>query len=182
VQPLFDQAANGRTGLTEQQQAAFHRRQQSASREYAASGITFELRPAQPAFLREQGHSIIPDRFLSAGAINVFVTDALGYDIDRHRTGGVSIGPHPQRSNKPANRHFIVFLGLRDAGEHTLAHEYAHHFLLDTQRQATAARNFWSDLHIDWLLWRQRRGASIQAFLACRNSPFARPAVRGTLS
>jgi hypothetical protein len=168
--------------LTAGQQDAFHRRQQSASREFAASGIAFELRTPRPAFLRQQGHSIIPDRFLAPGAINVFVTYVLGYDIDRHRTGGVSLGPHPQRSNKPANPHFIVFLGLRDAGRHTLAHEYAHHFLLDTQRQATSARNFWSDLRIDWLLWRQRGGASIHAFLACRNSPFARPPVRGTLS
>lgn len=159
----------------------FRRYQESASREYAVSGIHLDVRPPRPAFLREQGYSIVPDQFLTSGVIHVFVAQTLGYDIDRHRTGGVSLGPHPRRSNRPANRHFIVFLGLRDAGRHTLAHEYAHHLTLDTQRSATVARNFWADLRIDWLLWRQRRGNPVEAFRACAGSEFARLAPESSL-
>ena len=47
------------------------------------------------AYVRQQGYSEIPAKFLARGVINLFVTDTLGYDIDRDRTGGGSMGPIP---------------------------------------------------------------------------------------
>ena len=40
-------------------------------------------------------NSEIPSKFLARGMINLFVTDTLGYDIDRDRTGGCLMGPLP---------------------------------------------------------------------------------------
>jgi hypothetical protein len=73
------------------------------------------------------------------GAINLFVTDTLGYDIDRDRTGGCSMGPRPPSRRSGGDPFYKTFLGLRDARDTTLAHEYAHHFTLDTRRNPTAA-------------------------------------------
>jgi hypothetical protein len=106
--------------------------------------------------------------------INVFVTDSLGYDIDRDRTGGCSMGPRPRGPRFGGDPFFKIFLGLREAGESTLAHEYAHHFSLDTQRRPTSAGNFWADLRNDYWLWRQRHGVPILEFRACANSEWAK--------
>jgi hypothetical protein len=70
-------------------------RQEKATCEFATSGIRFDVRVLEGAYLRQQGYSEIPEKFLARGAINLFVTDTLGYDIDRDRTGGCSMGPRP---------------------------------------------------------------------------------------
>ena len=170
VNVLFDQASHAGKGLTPAEVALFHSRQQTCSGEYAASGIQFDLHFTAGAYLRQQGKSVIPEKFLVKDRINLFVTETLCYDVDRHRTGGSSIGPHPQSGIYPADPYFKTFLGLREAGAKTLAHEYAHHFTLDTARNAVGAANLWADLRNDYWLWRQLHGAPIAGFRACAKS------------
>ena len=141
-----------------------------ARREYAASGIRFDLRMVEGAYLRTQGYSEIPSNFLAGKMINLFVTDTLGYDIDRDRTGGCSMGPRPPAPKIGGDRYFKTFLGLREASEATLEHEYAHHFTLDTLERPTAAANLWADLRNDYWLWRQRHGVPILEFRRCANA------------
>ncbi len=162
VQLLFDLGAHDRTGLTPAETSRLLRHQQTAALEFSGSGIRFDLRTVGGAYLRKQGYSQIPDRFLARDRINLFVTDSLGYDIDRDRTGGCSIGPP----------YYKIFLGLRDAGESTLLHEYAHHFTGDTRANPTAAGNLWSDLRNDYWIRRQRAGAAIEGFRACLGAPW----------
>jgi hypothetical protein len=126
------------------------------------------------AFLRTQGYSEIPEKFLARKTINLFVTDALGYDIDKDRTGGCSTEPRPRGPRSAPDPFYKTFLGLRDAHDTTLAHEYAHHFTLDTRRNPTMTGNLWADLRNDFWLWRQRQGAPILQFRACANSDWAR--------
>ena len=77
------------------------------------------------------------------------------------------MGPHPRVGKLPADPFYKTFLGLQQAHETTLAHEYAHHFTLDTRRNPTAAKNLWADLRNDYWLWRQRHGVAIPEFRAC---------------
>lgn len=172
VRVLFDRGAHGGKGLDEKEVALFRRYQERARAEFSASGLQFAVEEYQ-AHLRQQGYSEIPDQFLSAARINLFVTDVLAYDIDRHRTGGVSIGPYPRGTRYPGNRFYKTFLGLAHASEVTLLHEYAHHFAGDTRELPGPAGNFWSDLRNDFWLWRQRRGASMEGFRACAGLPWA---------
>lgn len=171
VNVMFDQGAHAGKGLNPAELAAFQSQQQTCNREYAASGIRFDLQFTEGAYLRRQGNSVIPEKFLVKDRINLFVTESLGYDVDRHRTGGSSIGPHPQSGIYPADPYFKTFLGLREAIAKTLAHEYAHHFTLDTSHNAVGAANLWADLRNDYWLWRQQQhGAPIAGFRACANS------------
>jgi len=170
---MFDQGAHSGKGLGDAERSKFRTYQERARREYAISGIQFDLRVLEGAFLRQQGYSEIPSRFLARGAINLFVTDTLGYDIDRDRTGGCSMGPRPPSRKSGGDPFYKTFLGLRDAAETTLPHEYAHHFTMDTRRNPTAARNLWADLRNDYWLWLQRRGVPIMEFRACANSDWA---------
>ena len=170
VNVMFDQGANAGKGLTPAELVLFQSHQQACSREYAASSIQFDLHFTGGAYLRQQGHSVIPEKFLVKDRINLFVTATLGYDVDRHRTGGSSIGPHPQSGIYPADPYFKTFLGLREANAKTLAHEYAHHFTLDTSRKVAGAANLWADLRNDYWLWRQQHGAPIAGFRACGKS------------
>ena len=174
VNAMLDQGAHSGKGLGESEISKFKAYQEKARREYATSGILFEVRVVEGAFLRKQGYSQIPSRFLARGTINLFVTDTLGYDIDRDRTGGCSIGPLPPGPRFGRDPFYKTFLGLREAGETTLAHEYAHHFTLDTRRNPSATGNFWADLRNDYWLWRQRHGVPIMEFRACANSEWAR--------
>jgi hypothetical protein len=174
VQAMFDQGAHNGKGLAEAERSKFRNYQERARREYATSGIHFDVRVLEGAYLRQQGHSEIPDKFLARGAINLFVTDTLGYDIDRDRTGGCSMGPRPPSRWSGGDPFYKTFLGLRDARGTTLPHEYAHHFTLDTQKRPTAAGNLWADLRNDYWLWLQRQGVSISEFRACANSEWAR--------
>jgi hypothetical protein len=174
VNLMLDYGAHSGKGLSESEVALFQRYQETTRREYATSGIFFDIRATEGAYLRQQGYSEIPDKFLVLTAINLFVTDSLGYDIDRDRTGGQSIGPRPRRAKFAPDPFYKIFLGLKDAGEKVLAHEYAHHFTLDTLRQPTALRNSWADLRNDYWLWRQRHGVPILQFRACANSAWAK--------
>ena len=171
---LFDQGAHSGKGLRADELAKFDRSQDRARREFAVSGIFFQLQLTEGAYLRTQGYSEIPEKFLAANAINLFVTAALGYDIDRERTGGSSSGPRGRRPPFAADPYFKTFLGLGDASDATLAHEYSHHFTLDTQRPPSASGNFWADMRNDYWLWRQRRGVPIAEFRACARSKWAR--------
>lgn len=164
VQLLLDDGAHNGTGLTRQEADLFFGYQQKATREFATSGIGFDLQSVAGAYVRKQGRSIIPDQFLARDRINLFVTESLAYDIDRDRTGGSSSGPPFYR----------IFLGLRDAGESTLIHEYAHHFTGDTKSGPSATGNLWSDLRNDYWIRRQRGGTAIAAFRACRDAPWTR--------
>jgi len=110
---------------------------------------------------------------LEAKTINLMVTDTLGYDIDRNRTGGCSAGPGPKGANL-GDRFYRTFIGLNEANGATLPHEYAHHFSLDTQRARTWAKNLWADLRNDYWLSRQRRGEAIPEFRTCAHSEWAR--------
>jgi hypothetical protein len=175
VNLMLDRGAHSGKGLGADEAGSFRRYQQMAAADYAVSGIRFEIRNTDGAFLRQQGYSEIPSRFLRPGMINLFVTDTLGYDIDRDRTGGASAGPRPQSAGVAADPFYKVFLGLGDARDTTLEHEYAHHFTLDTQRNPTAAGNFWADLRNDYWLWRQRHGVPIPEFRACAHSEWAKP-------
>ena len=175
VHVLFDQAAHSGKGLGEAERSKFHAFQNKAAREYANSGIEFELDYLEGAFSRKQGYSEIPDQFIAPGKINIFVTGTLGYDSDRSRTGGSSIGPRPSGPGLKGNRFYITFLGLNEASESTLAHEYAHHFALDTRNSRSISGNFWTDLRNDYWLWRQRHGVPISGFRSCSNAEWARP-------
>jgi hypothetical protein len=174
VNLMFDSGAHSGNGLGDQEIALFNRYQEETRREYATSGIFFDIKTSEGAYLRQQGYSEIPEKFLILRAINLLVTDSLGYDIDKDRTGGCSIGPRPRRPKFAADRFYKIFLGLRDAAETVLPHEYAHHFTLDTQRQPTVIRNSWADLRNDYWLWRQRHGVPISQFRACANSAWAK--------
>ncbi len=174
VSVMFDRGAHSGKGLRANEIARFQVCQERARREYATSGIHFDLRTVEGAYVRQQGISEIPDKFLTHGVINLFVTDTLGYDIDRDRTGGCSVGPHPRRGRFAGDPYYETFLGLSDADEGTLAHEYAHHFTLDTRRKSTWLSNLWADFRNNYWLWRQRHGAPIMAFRACANSEWAR--------
>jgi hypothetical protein len=174
VQVMFDRGAHGGRGLQDREVSRFAALQDEARREYATSGIDFELHTLEGAFLRQQGYSAIPDKFLTPGMINLFVTDSLGYDIDKDRTGGCSIGPRAPDRRSGGHPFYITFLGLHDAHDTTLPHEYAHHFTLDTRRSTGVAGNFWADLRNDYWLWRQRHGAAIPEFRRCAGSPWAR--------
>jgi hypothetical protein len=164
VQVLFDQGAQAGRGLSEAQRAKFWRLQETARREYAVSGIRFDVQVTEGAYLRTQTYSQIPDQFLVPRRINLFVSDTLRYDADSQRTGGSSIGP------QPGSRFYRTFLGLREAGEDTLLHEYAHHFTLDTRQSPSTKGNFWADLRNDYWLWRQRHGVAVAEFRACAGS------------
>jgi len=174
VNLMFDCAAHSRRGLFPAEIALFQRYQARAEREFATSGIFFDLHITDGAYLHEQGFSDIPDQFLQPKMINVFVTDSLGYDIDRDRTGGSSMGPRPRTRTFAHSAGFKTFIGLHDARPTTLAHEYAHHFTLDTQRNSSVGGNLWADLRNDYWLWRQRRGVPIVEFRACVHSEWAR--------
>lgn len=174
VHVMFDQAAHSGQGLGKTERSKFQAFQQKASREYAISGIQFELDYMEGAYSRKQGYSEIPDKFLAPGKINVFVTDTLGYDSDRSRTGGSSIGPRPSAPALKGNRFYITFLGLNEASESTLAHEYAHHLALDTQSSRSISENFWADLRNDFWLWRQRHGVPIPGFRSCSDLEWAK--------
>jgi hypothetical protein len=174
VNALIDQGAHSGKGLETREIAAFERYQERARRDYAVSGILFDLRVVEGAYLRTQGYSEIPDKFLARRVINLFVTDTLGYDIDRDRTGGCSSGPHPRGPKYADDPFYKIFLGLSDAGETTLRHEYAHHFTLDTLRNATIASNLWADLRNDYWLWRQSHGVPIVQFRACVHAEWAK--------
>ena len=128
VHVMFDQGAHEGRGLSASERAQFGRYQENARREFAVSGLLFDVCTIEGAYLRTQGYSEIPGQFLALGRINVFVSNTLRYDVDRDRTGGASQGPYPSRPGLPGNRVYKTFLGLREAGENTLAHEYAHHF------------------------------------------------------
>jgi hypothetical protein len=174
VNAMFDRGAYSGKGLGKSERSAFQYHQDKASREYATSDIHFDVRIVEGAYLRTQGYSEIPAKFLTPKVINLFVTDTLGYDIDRDRTGGCSMGPRPRGPRVAPDPFYKTFLGLREARGTTLAHEYAHHFTLDTRKRPTAAGNFWADLRNDYWLWLQRRGIPIQAFRACADSEWAR--------
>lgn len=173
VNAMFDQGAHRGKGLGSGEVSLFGKYQQIAAREYATSGIFFDVRVSEGAYLRQQGYSEIPERFLVPKTINLFVTDALGYDIDRDRTGGTSLGPRPRMRGYAPDPFYKIFLGLKDARETTLPHEYAHHFTLDTQRNASIASNLWADLRNDYWLWRQRHGVTVPEFRACAHSEWA---------
>jgi hypothetical protein len=174
VHALLDQAAHSGRGLDAHDISRFQAVQEKARREYAISGIRFDVRVVEGAYVRQQGYSEIPDKFLAKDAINLFVTETLGYDIDRDRTGGCSMGPRPPSRRSGGDPFYKTFLGLKDARANTLEHEYAHHFTLDTLHNPSAAANFWADLRNDFWLWRQRHGDVIPEFRACAGSPWAR--------
>ena len=174
VQVMFDRGAHSGSGLTAGEISLFRRYQENAARDFTASGIRYELHELEGAYLRQQGYSEIPDKFLVRNMINLFVTASLGYDIDRDRTGGCSIGPRKANRRSGAYPFYETYIGLKDARETTLEHEYAHQFTLDTLHRPTAAGNFWADMRNDWWLWRQRHGAAIPEFRACVNQPWAR--------
>lgn len=173
VQMLPDAGANAGKGLTTADRERMRYLQRKAEAEFAVSGIRFEVQYSEGAFLRKLGYSELPDKFLVAGRINVFVTDSLTYDMDHDRTGGASMGPRPSRPKMIGNRFYQTYIGLREAKETTLPHEYAHHFTLDTQNKPSAPGNFWADPRNDYWLWRQRRGAVIVGFRACAKSQWA---------
>jgi hypothetical protein len=174
VNAMLDRGAHSGKGLGAGELSAFQYYQEKARREYATSGIRFDVRVVEGAYLRTQGYSEIHPKFLAPKTINLFVTDTLGYDIDRDRTGGCSIGPRPPVRGLGGDRFYKTFLGLREARETTLAHEYAHHFTLDTRRNPTSAGHFWADLRNDYWLWRQRQGVAILEFRRCAYSEWAR--------
>src|SRR5580700_9122316 len=77
---LLDQGAHSGKGLADAEVSKFQRYQEEARREFATSGILFDVHFVEGAYLRTQGYSVIPDKFLARGVINLFVTDRLGYD------------------------------------------------------------------------------------------------------
>jgi hypothetical protein len=174
VNVMMDQGAHSGKGLTNRERTKFQLYQERAIREYGVSGIHFQIRVVEGAYHREEDGADIPEKFLTRGMINVFVTSSLGYDIDRERTGGCSIGPHRRVGRFPPDPYYKTFLGVNDAGEGTLCHEYAHHFTLDTRRGSSWAGNFWADFRNDYWLWEQRHGRVIPAFRDCVNSEWAR--------
>lgn len=173
VQVLLDQGAHSGKGLTDVERATFHRYQERARHEYEVSGIHFDVRITDGAYLRTETYSEVPDPFLAPDRINLFITETLRLDVDSQRTGGSSAGPRPS-ARGVAGRFYKTFLGLREAGEGTLIHEYAHHFTLDTGTNASTRGNYWADLRNDYWLWRQRRGTEIAEFRACASAPWVR--------
>jgi hypothetical protein len=173
VNALLDQGAHAGKGLGTREIDALKRYQERARREYAISGILFDVRIVEGAYLRTQGYSEIPDKFLAPRVINLFVTDTLAYDIDRDRSGGCSIGPRPRGRSSAPDPFYKIFLGLKEAGETTLRHEYAHHFTLDTVRNPTIAGNVWADFRNEYWLWRQSLGVPIVQFRACVHAEWA---------
>jgi hypothetical protein len=175
VSVMFDRGAHSGKGLSDREQALFRSHQERARREYATSGIVFDLRYIEGAYLRTQGYSEIPEKFLTPKTINLFVTGSLGYDVDKDRTGGSSTGPHGAGPHGGGRDPFYkTFLGLTEAHDNTLVHEYAHHFTLDTQHNPTGAGILWADVRNDYWLWRQRHGVPIAAFRACAAAEWAR--------
>lgn len=172
---LYDAAAHNNTGLSGVERQRFEQLLKRARAEYAVSSLLLRENYVEGAFLRTQGYSEIPERFLTPATINIFVSSSLAYDVDRNRTGGASIGPHGRAPQTSENRFYKTFIGLREASDGTLAHELAHHFTLDTRRNPTPAANLFADLKIDWWLWRQRHGNPIPEFRACANLEWARP-------
>ena len=104
VNAMFDRGAHAGKGLSAGELSAFKSYQEKARREYATSGIRFDVRVTEGAYLRSQGYSEIHPKYLAPKTINLFVTDTLGYDIDRDRTGGCSIGPRPPCRNMEGTR------------------------------------------------------------------------------
>ncbi len=174
VRTLLDQGARSGKGLSDEALAIFNRYQEKARREFAVSGIRFDVHFVNGAYLRQQGYSEIPSKFLARNSINLFITERLGYDIDTDRTGGASMGPRPPAPGFGGDPYYKTFVGLKEASDSTLAHEYAHHFTLDTQQNPTTAGNFWADLRNDYWLWRQRRGVRISEFRVCAHAEWAR--------
>ncbi len=74
VNAMMDQGAHSAKGLNNGERARFWACQARAVREFGVSGIHFDLRVQEGAYLRQQGHSIIPDKFLMRKTINLFVT------------------------------------------------------------------------------------------------------------
>lgn len=174
VNAMFDRGAHSGKGLDAGEIATFWSYQEKARREYAVSGIRFDVRVTEGAYLRTQGYSEIHPKFLKPKTINLFVTGTLGYDIDRDRTGGCSMGPRPPVPKYGGDPFYKTFLGLSEARDTTLEHEYAHHFTLDTRRNPTSASHFWADLRNDSWLWFQRHGVAIPEFRRCAYSEWAR--------
>jgi hypothetical protein len=174
VNAMLDRGAHSGKGLGEAEISAFKSYQEKARREYLTSGIRFDVRIVEGAYLRTQGYSEIHPKFLKPKTINLFVTDTLGYDMDRDRTGGCSVGPRLPMPKYGGDPFYKTFLGMREARASTLAHEYAHHFTLDTRRNPTAAGHLWADLRNDYWLWLQRRGIPIPQFRRCVNSEWAK--------
>lgn len=174
VNVMFDQAANSNKGLGPTEIALFRSYQAHAASEFAISGIRFDLHYTEGAYLRDGGIAEIPDRFMSREMINLFVTQSLRYDIDRNRTGGSSMGPRPHTLGIAADPFYKTFVGLKESHATTLPHEYAHHFVLDTQQASTVVGNFLADLRNDYWLWRQRQGVVIPEFQRCLNSEWAK--------
>src|ERR1700686_4108120 len=103
VNVMLDRGAHSGKGLGDSEISLFRAHQERARREYATSGIRFEIHVAEGAYLRQQGYSEIPDKFLAVKMINLLVTDTLSYDIDKDRTGGCSIGPRPRKGRFPGD-------------------------------------------------------------------------------
>lgn len=175
VRVLFDRGAHDGRGLTEAERHQFYRFQETARREFAHSGLRFDLEFVE-AYLRTQSYSEIPDQFLAVGRINVFVSDTLRLDVDSQRSGGSSAGPRKSLPGVAGSRCYLTFLGLREASTTTLVHEYAHHFTRDTAGKASTHGNYWADLRNDYWLWRQRRGTWIEEFRAGAGLPWAQEA------
>ena len=84
------------------------------------------------------------------------------------------MGPRPRTRVFAHSPGYKTFLGLKDAHDTTLPHEYARRFTLDTQQNASMASNFWADLRNDYWLWRQWHGVPILEFRECAHSEWAR--------
>ena len=123
VQAMFDQGAHSGKGLGEAERSKFQAYQEKARRSMppAESSSRYTRSKALICGSKDTRKSFeIP----GAGArINLFVTDTLGYDIDRDRTGGCSMGPRPPSRRSGGDPFYKSFLGLRDAHDTTLPHE-----------------------------------------------------------
>src|SRR5450631_4365693 len=75
VNAMFDQGAHAGRGLSPAEISKFTYYQEKARREYATSGILFDVRVVEGAYLRTQGYSEIPSKFLAPRMINLFVTE-----------------------------------------------------------------------------------------------------------
>lgn len=65
VHVMFDQGAHSGQGLGDRERSKFHAFQEKTAREYAISGIQFELDYLEGDYSRKQGFSEIPDKFLA---------------------------------------------------------------------------------------------------------------------
>src|SRR5215469_9083103 len=65
VHALLDQAAHSGRGLYAHDISRFQALQDKAKREYAVSGIHFDVQIVEGAYVRQQGYSEIPDKFLA---------------------------------------------------------------------------------------------------------------------